>query len=213
MSDDQVTDDTDDREEVLARFSRATGIPSLTRVTQRGRDLDTARYTLHLDDGRQIRIGTLDRLWSRTEMAKLMLATCGIIVTRCKAADWQDAISVLIARGVDVEEITGEAFEDSVREWLDSYLATHPPSQDRAGAATQQLPFTEGDQVHVAASHLAKYIRREYSENVQLRPLREALSDLGLQRQTIYYEKRSGKRTSASYYVGALEDSDTNTGA
>jgi hypothetical protein len=206
-----LTDTTNEpRDEALARFCHVAGIPQLTAITQRGRDPETARFTFHFADGQQVRIGTIKTLWSQAELAKVLAVTVGCVPEPVKAADWRTVLAVLIRDAVNIEEVTGEDFQDSVREWLERYLAGHGLEADHQGAAAHGLPHIHEGELYVTASHLAKYIRREYSENVTLVQLRTALTDLGLQRQTVMFNK-AGKRSSTSYYVGpenALQNGD-----
>lgn len=197
-----MTDDRDElRAEALARFSRTTGAPEIKRIRQRGRDPETARFTLELADGPEVRVGTIKTLWSQVELAKALAVACGVVIQRLKPSDWQDVLAALIALAVDVEETPGERFEDTVLEWLGSYLAGAALEVDKNGAAAQGLPYREDGQVYVSANGLAKYVRREYAEQVKLPELRTALSDLGFERRTVMYQK-SGRRSSTSYYVG-----------
>lgn len=204
MSDELPDEPETERAESLARFSRITRLPEVARITQRGRDPETARYTFELADGGYVRAGTIKVLWSQAELGQVFAAACGIVIQPIKAADWRLVLAGLIEHCTDVEEIEGERFEDSVREWLDAYLGAVSVGHDRDGACAQGLPFEEDSQLHVSASHLAKYIRREFSENVNVGPLRTALTDLGYTRQTIMY-RRAKKPASISYYVGARD--------
>lgn len=210
-----MTDPKQDlREEALARFSRLTGAPDIARITQRGRDPQTARFTFHLKDGRQIHIGTIKNLWSQVELAKVLTVACGVVLARLKPADWQDLLAVLISACVEVQEIEGEQFEDTVREWLTDYTDTRALDADKNGAAAQGLPYRDNGHIHISASHFAKYVRREHSEQIALPELRQALGDIGFDRQTIWYQ-RAKKRAARSYYVGdaatVLPDEDNTS--
>lgn len=189
------------RAEALAHFSQETGAPPISRITQRGRDPETARFTFELTDGRSIRIGTIKVLWSQTELAKVIAVSCGVVIARVKPSEWQNTLAVLLNDCVDVEETEGESFEDTVTEWVTGYIgAVSSLDVDQNTAAGQGSPFREDQALHVSAGQLAKYVRREFSEQVKLPELRTALGDLGFKRKTVMYTK-GGKRSSASYYV------------
>jgi hypothetical protein len=138
---------------------------------------------------------------SRAKINRVLAVTTGRLVKPCKPAEWEDAIANLIEYGTDVEETPGEAFEDTVREWATSYLAG--ATNDKEGAAAAGSPFRENGHVYIGANGLAKYVRREYSETVKLHDLRQALTDIGFERETIYYSRGRGDqkvRSSTSYY-------------
>lgn len=200
-----------DRQEALDHFSGMLGI-DLRRIVQRGRDPETARYTFELQDGREVRIGTSKVLASQSEIARTLLAAAGVYPKRVKTGQWQDALHTLASVGaIDVEEVTGEAFEDAVREWVTRYAAGARHA-DRDGAAAQGLPFRDNGDLHISATQLAKYVRREHHEPVALHPLRVALSDLGFERRTVVYT-HAAKRSSTSYYVIADEALETDENA
>lgn len=188
------------RAEALADFSEATGCPALARIIQRGRNPESARFTLELDDGREVRVGTIKTFWSQTELAKVVAVACGVVLSPVKSGDWREMLAVLIAGCVDVEEVDGEAFEDAVEEWLTEYLATTTLDVDRDGAVRQSAPFRAGGLVHIAAGHFAKYVRRDQGEVIATADLRQALADLGFERKAINYQ-RGKVRSSKSYYV------------
>lgn len=197
--------DAAQRIEALARFARLTGLPDIGRIVQRGRDHDTARYTVELVDGRQIRLGTIKAMWSQAEFSKVTFVALGIVPDRVKPAEWQAVLGGLAqSGGIDIEEVQGERFEDTVEEWLGRYLDTAALATDQDGAAAQGLPFREGDDIYVSAGHLARFVRREFAEQVKLPELRTALTDLGYSRQTVMY-KRGRRRSSTSYYVRAVD--------
>lgn len=199
------------RAATLAAFQALTGLHDLQTVTQRGRDPETARFTLHFAGDTTIRIGTIKVLWSQAELAKVLAVAIGRVPFAVKPNDWKAAIGALFADVVDVEETPDEAFEDTVREWLGRYAdrATNGNS-DHAEAAAARAPFIKSDdhgrpELYIAATELAKYIRREYSETVRLPELRQALADLGYRTAHVSFDRGRGatrRRSSASYYVG-----------
>lgn len=203
---------TDTKSIALGAFADLLHLPPLAGLAQRGRDPETARYTLALQDGRTVRIGTIKILWSQAELARVLAVTLGIVPPSIKADDWRNAIAALIRHVVDVEETPGETFEDAVREWAIAY--GHQATTDRDGAARRGDPFHDDGDIHLTAGGLARYIRREYSEQVRLADLRQALVDVGFERITIRYDRNpkgtgdERKRSSTSYYRLALIDLD-----
>lgn len=203
-----------DRTEALHDFGALTGVHDIARVIQRGRDPQTARFSFEMDDNTELRIGTIDNLWSQAQLGKVLAVTRGVVPMPCKPADWRAAIGNLIHFATDVEEHEGERFEDTVRDWLMAY--SRRASTDREGAAAAGQPFLDGADLYVSASDFAKYLRREYSETVKLHELRQALTDLGFERRTIMYVLGKGdtqRRSSTSYYRAPLGTLDTEAQA
>lgn len=196
-----MTNQNDDlRTEALAHLSGVLGVPEISRVIQRGRDPETARFTLAFKDGTEVRLGTIDNLWSQAKLAKILLVAIGVVPETVKASEWRTVLGGVARLCVDVEEITGEGFDDAVSEWLEAYLDTAGLDADRDGAARQGLPFRDNGTLHLTATHLAKFVRREFSEQVASQQLRQALTDLGFERQTVNYS-RGKSRSTRSYYV------------
>lgn len=190
---------TEARSAVLRAFARLLGLPAIDKLTQRGRDPETARFTLHLADGRKVRIGTVRVLRSQTELASALAVAIDCYPEPVRREDWQHAVAVLLTHGKEVDETPGETFADAVREWASSYSAR--ATTDRDGAAPRGEPFTDNETLHITASGLARYVRREYSEHIKLPELRAALADLGARRTNVSYDRSNGRRSSTSYYA------------
>lgn len=209
-----MTDDTR-RQRALAAFASLVDLPPLARLTQRGRDPLNARYTLELADGRELRVGTIKTLWSQTEFYKVVAVTLGMVPYGVEQADWRKGIRALINHGTEVIETPGEAFEDTVRDWISAY-AGHASSADRDGAAASGAPFIEEGLLHIHAGGLARFVRRELIEQVKLPELYQGLRDLGFERRVIHYVRdqrnSSTTRTTASYYRAPLATLDTSIG-
>jgi len=199
-----VTDNGDQRTETLARFSSLTGAPEIKRIVQRGRDTETARYTIELADGRAVRVGSIKVLTSQAELSRVLAVTCSVMPRRLKPTAWGDVLTTLISCAVDVQETPGEALEDRISDWLSLY-ASGAHTADRDGAAAAREPFISDEHLHIAASHFAKWIRREYGETMRTSDVYPALSDLGFTPQSIYYIRPRGKiRQHVRYYRAPL---------
>lgn len=193
------------RATVLRAFSTVTKLPALERVIQRGRDPDTARFTLQFADGTEVRVGTIKILWSRAELSKALAVAIQRVVAPMKPADWNDAIASIFKHAVDVEETPDETFEETVHDWLVTYARR--ASTDANGAAAQREPFRRDGQLLISASSFAKYVRRDSDEKIQLHEIRQALADLGFTTTHVNYTIRNGAgtvRSSASYYTAPL---------
>jgi hypothetical protein len=189
------------RQATLNDFATITGFTGIRRLVQEGRDRATARYTIELDNGQRVRVGTIDNLWSQAELGKVVLVTLGINLQVVKASDWRPIIGALIVDATDVEEAADERYEETVREWIARYASR--ATNDRAAAAHGDAFHDNGD-TYLTANELARYVRRNYSETVKLVELRQALKDLGFERVNVSYDKPSSNghrtRSSTSYY-------------
>lgn len=196
----------DHRTIALTVFAASTGFDKLARILQRGRDIQTARFSIQLADGRVVRVGNADTLWSYTKFSQVMAVALSAPLEYVKPSDWREIVNGLIAAATDVEEPTGETYEDTVTDWLRRYA--HGARSDKDGAAAQGSPFIDDGELYISANDFAKYVRRDYSEQVKITELRQALGDLGYERTTVMYSRPGGKRSSTSYYRGPLEQEE-----
>lgn len=201
-----MTDDTTNpspRQQVLEAFGDLTKLPDIKRLLQRGRDPDTARFTLELQDGRNITIGNAETLFSRTRFTRLTAVTLGQVLPPIKPSDWHDAIGALIAHATDVHETPDEELAARLTDWLEQYLRGAATS-DRDNAAAAREPFLDNGHVYVHAEHLATWITSRYRERIKASDLRAALSDNDYQPQRVDYtiSRRGNQRTrsTARYY-------------
>jgi hypothetical protein len=212
----------DGRTDVLQRFAAICGLPPIIAVRQLGRDPRTARFTLVLSDGRDIHIGTIDTLTSRTKMDNvLMVAASTCINPEVKAGAWRNAVAALVTRCAEVAEVDDEPLSARVADWIDQHTTSaRDVGDDRAeqdACVRTRSPFERDGMLHVSAEGLAKWVRREYSESVPISDLRQALRDLGYDYARITYSKRptrgSGLReqTSTSYYRRSTNHTDPGT--
>lgn len=200
------TPDPDElRAATLHDFTKHTGLP-LERITQRGRDPESARYTIHLTNGTKVRVGTIKILWSQAELAKVLAVAIGLVPLAVAPKEWRALVGTLVSNVVEVEETPDEAFEETVRDWLSTYASRATPDQDGEAAALRQ-PFLRDNWLHLTAGDLAKYIKRDQGEQVTLTEIRQALADLGFEPVRIHYIRGRGDqatRTTASYYRAPL---------
>lgn len=200
------------RKTALESFGETTGVHDITRIVQRGRDPQTARFTLELHDGREIRLGGIDVLWSQAKLGQVLAVTVGQVPAVVKPVDWRDTVGALIAYATDVEERPEETFQETVRDWLQQYADT--ATHDYENAPGLREPFlrehdNDGQCLHVHAGHFLKHVRRDHQENVTLNELRQALTDLGFASIKISWTVRgtgkNRKRNSTTYYRAPLQ--------
>lgn len=188
----------------LTAFRKVTGLP-VASVKQVGRDPETAKYTVTLDGGADVRVGSIDNLWSNAEFTKRCLVAAGRGVRACKPADWRNVIEVLVMHATEVIDTPGESFEDGVLEWIREYASS--ATVDAAGAKPAGLPFTGAGTLYVKASELRTYIVRKHNEQIVRKELLAALRQLGFKQVTLNYTRKSGRgeiRSTVSYYHGPL---------
>lgn len=197
---------SDLRAQTLEAFHELTGL-RLTRLVQRGRDSDTARFILQLADGREVRVGNFERLSSRAQFNRVIGVACGTFARPCKPAVWENAVHALVMHATEVTEVDDELLERRLLDWLDRY-ARGAATADRDGAAAQRMPFIEEDRLYVSVDHLAVWVRQKLQEQIREHELRAALRDLGFDLRQINYntagQGTTRRRTSARYYCGPL---------
>jgi hypothetical protein len=194
-----TTTEAEQRRKICQDFALATGLPAVDRVVQHGTNAGNVRYTFHFTEGQEVRVRGAAILFSQAQLNQLFAEALRRTMTPLKAGDYREAVSFLIEQGMDLEEAPGERFMDTVAEWTLAYAER--ASTDKDGAAALRAPFRDDeDRLHVVATELAKYVRREFSEQVKLAELREALGDLGFERVAVHARSKGDARTTISYY-------------
>lgn len=197
-----LLDADDDRERAVRGFAIATGCPPIRRLLQRGLERDDAVLFLELDDGRTVKLGSIDRLWSQTEFHKTVSVAVIAPLALVKADSWRTLVAALLAHGRDVEE-HGGSDRETVEEWLRLYLSRSSVAT-RDQAAGGREPFVEDGDQHISADHFARFVRMQVGEQVKRRDLQHMLEAAGFtSTQVAYYrdEKRT-QRAVARYMRG-----------
>lgn len=197
-----MTDQPDPRTETLHDFADLTGLDEIRGLIQRGREDGTATFHFHFTDGRTVRVGGADTLYSQTKLNRVFAVSLGTPLRPMKPADFRGGVDALIRFATDVHETPDEGLAAQVRNWLDLYI-DDAASTDRDGAAAQREPFTDNKTLYVSADHLARWIRRQYSEQVKTSDVRQALAEIGFAVTKVSYDRgprNNRRRTSASYY-------------
>lgn len=181
----------------LDLLSTRAEIGKIERIVQRGREPETARYTIEMADGRTVRVGTIRVLSSQAEMGKVLAVTIGCMPPPIEAKDWRLLVTAIVNHALEVDEAPGETFADTVRDWLADYAKD--AGTDANGCCATRRPFVDDGWLHIHVADLARSIRRQYSASVKEGELRVALADLGFERVTMNYT-RGQKRSTTSYY-------------
>lgn len=202
------------RDEVLENFAIMTKLPPIRALVQRGRDPQNARFTLVFDDDTKVKIGDADALYSQTKLNRILAVANGTPIRATKPGEYRTAIDALISHATTVQETPDEALSDRIADWLDQYARS--ATTDREGAAPAREPFTDDDMLYVHAEHLARWIKRDYSEPVAAGELRAALTDLGFEAVRVDYTAagrgKTRRRTTARYYRCTLKQLDGDRG-
>lgn len=209
-----MSDPADDqrRQRALHIFARFAGLPDLAAVRQRGRHPDQATFTLDLADGREIRVTSIKILRSQAQLGEVLNVTIGSGGPAATAKEWRQAIAVLFTSAITVEEVSGEAFADTVREWLAAY-ADRRATTDRDGAVAAADPYLDDDgRLNVHVDGFSLWLRGRYGEAPTRAELWAALADLGFERHTVGFRRKDDRRSTKSYYrlhADRLEDPGT----
>ena len=189
----------DKRTAALGAWHGITNVP-VNGLHQTGRELDTATFTLVMNDGRRVPIGPADRLWSRAQTSRALAVSTGLTLAPCKPTEYETAVNALIAFACDVEISDQDSLSSRVADYLDQYLRA--ANTDRDQACLHRAPFFDETHTYVAAGHLAKWMKREYHDYTADHLVRHALGELGYEQTRVNYTRPapSSGRTSASYY-------------
>lgn len=193
---------TDIKREMLDSFTAEFDLPGIDRITQLGEDAKTAVYTIHFTDGPAVRIGTIETLWSRAAVSKVLIVAIRQPVKPGKPGDWTECIGLLAQHVIDVTQADDERFEETVLDWLRDYLRAHRAGS-RDDAAPHGLPFTEGGSTSIKLQKFLTWVNREYHQRPSQTDVLRALKDLGFTRKHVNYGTAAG-RTTTNYYQGDL---------
>lgn len=190
----------DRRRKALDIFAGICGLPKIDRLVQRGEEAETAEFSMILADGRRVRIGTIDTLWSHAQLCKVLIVATQRSIPPMKPTEWAKIRDKLI-EGVEVDKTGGERHADIVLEWLQAYA--EQASNDPEGAMVRREPFVLDGHLYVAVTGFATAARRRSGASVKEAEIRRALIELGFERQSMNCG-RGAKRTQVSYYHAAL---------
>lgn len=191
------------RQTAVQLFRDASGIP-VTRLVQRGRDPETARLAIELEDGRLVKLGGAEQLISRARFDRITMVAVGKLTHPCTPAEWKQVVAMLVQHACDVEETEGEDLASRLEDWVDQYA--RDATVDRDGAIKHRAAFVDDGRVHVHAEHFTRWLKREYSETLAAADIRAGLAELGWEPVRFDYNAagrgKRRQRTTARYFRG-----------
>ncbi len=192
------------RAQARQAVSRALGLP-VARWLQHNRE--QSRYTLVLEDGRDVAVGSVEAVTSITRFNNAVVEALGRAVPLLKRAEWWAVVTAL-GQMVEVIETVDATRMGALRDWLRSYLAeTREDSRAEPWKlVSQQLPFYEGGDVWVHLRAFRLHILRVGGEQIDTPDLADMLREAGFRRRQraarIPEERRNGRSATvnASYW-------------
>lgn len=206
----------DKRRDALDNLSAALEIGRIEKITQRGRDVATAPFTLHMADADQteVRVGPIKSLRSQPALGDVLSVRLKRMPPPIDKTLWHDLIAGIINDAVEVLDVGDESYSALVREWLTRYVerATH----DKDSACAHEAPFIAEDHqglpdVYVHIDGFITDLDRHHSIKATHTEIRGALLDLGFSRRTINYTK-GGKSSTRSYWTAPMDALDPKDG-
>jgi hypothetical protein len=202
---------------LLQSLTEALGLDligrTVTQLDQDGLDPDDAIFTIQLDNGTRISLGTIATLMSRPKVQQILLVRLAANPTQMKAAEWADIVSTVIV-GAATQIRTAESLAERATEWANRFLEQDQPTTDQETACLNRTPYQDPDgRKYLMLSALAKYVTRTTTEQITERKLAAALRDNGWEPRPLNYYpdghdeagNGKGRRSSVNYYRSPLE--------
>lgn len=208
----------DKAQEALAALAEVLEIGPIESITQRGRDVTNAPYTMRMADGKQtdIRIGTIKVLRSQIALGDVLSVTLKRMPPAIPKDLWHDVIANVINDAVTVTEVGDESYSALVLEWLIRYAERASDNRDKA--CEDEAPFIKNDKqglpdIYVHLDAFVKHLGRDREIKATHVEIRGALRDLGFEGpRLINYTKGSGKRSTRFYWTAPMDVLDTSDG-
>jgi hypothetical protein len=197
-----------DPDATISAFNRVVGGPQVKEFVQDGRDPQTARFTLVLANGDQVRLGRANALMSQDRFREAFAVVTGHVLTRVKMPRWDSAVQALL-KVRHVRESEDDTPEGTVGDWLSRYLYERLPSRPGVEAKDEACrtkePFEEESEVFVFAASFGGFVRQMLRVNVPDHEVKDMLRQAGFERRTVHYETGEGRVSTRSYYAGLRE--------
>lgn len=197
-----------DPDATVAAFSRVVGGPAVKEFVQDGRDPATARFTLVMANGDQVRLGRGDVLLNQDRFRTAFAVVTGHVLTKVKPPRWDSAVQALL-KVRQVRESEDDTPEGTVADWLSRYLyerlPPRPGEEAKDEACRTKEPFSEEGFVYVFAASFAAFVRQALRHNLPDHEVKDMLRQAGFERSTVHYLKEDGAASTRSYYRGPAE--------
>lgn len=134
-----------DRPEVLHIISGALEGVTVTRIV-RYVSSPPNRYSIETEQYGAIDLGGIENIMGQAAFRNRFADLCKIVLPKFKDAAWNKLCQLMLNAAED--EDVGESAADSMRAWVDDYLATRHPTMEIEDAALRRWPLLEGDKVY-----------------------------------------------------------------
>lgn len=187
---------------------------TITRLDQDGLDPDDAIFTVELNNGTRIALGTIGTLMSRPKVQQILLVRIGANPTEMKSAEWASVVSEVIV-GAATQIRTADSLAARADEWANRFLEQHRPTIDQDVACLNRDSYIDDQgRQHLLLSDLAKFVTRVTTEQITERKLAAALRDNGWEWIALKYYTGGrdpagnglGRRSTVSYYRSPIPD-------
>ncbi len=183
----------------MAMFNKIIGGPAIARLKQFTRDPVHARFSIELEDGREVALGRFDVLANQTQFRRAYAAVTGHYPKNVKADKWDSALAALLKTAFVIDDI-----EDSgvgrMELMLDEYF-DRCGSNDRDGACMSNLPFTDEGYMNLSLTHFVSWLRRSMGERAESADVAAQLRVLGFERTVLSFNRPDGSHSTRSYFV------------
>lgn len=194
----------DSREARVATISNILGVP-VERLIQHGKQ--NARYTLVLEGGIEVPIGSVDALVEQSRFRKRLVTDAQVVMQRIKPEQWDDVVRALLSITEFIDMPSAER-RTQTTEWVRSYISAYPPATEREEviqARYERQPYVKDGLLYIFENNLRRYVIRQEYEKSEIPDLCDALRACGFEQKTVSgRHKETGKVFSRSYFFARL---------
>lgn len=160
---------------------------------------DPPTFTFHTELG-SIHCGDVGGLISQTRFRNLLAATCGIVVPRMKAPQWDIVAQMLLE--ITVEEDTGSLSIESeaMKEQLRIFLDENKIAENSYEGLRSRKAFWTNGRVGIVGSHFRKALDAN-SWQISAREMGRVLRQVGAEPKIMGMKKHDGSTTTRSCWI------------
>lgn len=190
------------RADYLQRLSMTFKVPVAGWI-QVGREAPV--YTLILNDGRSIRIGTEAQVFDKCDhFIRRLYSETHEPLERMTAALWTNTLRGLgkIVEVIDVPEVssTGQA-RNTIRAYIESMTVEDRDEQHRCMAIQRSDPYHDGCRLYIHVPSTVKWANQHGGVQKWTQPeFVAAINQLGFKQEVVHYQATNGKKTTKSYW-------------
>jgi len=164
------------KEMALTKLSDDLGIKikNLTRY-----ESDPPAYTLTIDGGLIISLGTIEALTRQTKFRDQLAAGAGILPRKLKPMDWDNAVRLLLSHAEHDNAGYETSEQGQCREWLNIYTTSAMIHDNRGDGLTSSEPWRESGEIYILLTPFKGWIAVHQQEKVTARTLGLSLRQIG----------------------------------